>query len=576
VLLHEPHTGRWLLFREPLLVLAAAAAHSVRSVLREAEKAAQEGYYAAGFISYEAAPAFDPALRVKATPRATLPLAWFGIFSKGEEVHWAALPDEECATVALTTDINEEGHHCAVQKIRELIHRGDTYQVNFSSRAHLQLAGTPWQLFQQLISAQGAHYGAFINTKEWSICCASPELFFRREGEQITCRPMKGTAPRGLWHEADLEEKRKLVSSEKQLAENLMIVDMVRNDLGRIAIPGSVQVERLFEAERYRTLWQLTSTVSARSKANVVEIFDALFPAASITGAPKVRTMEIISDLEQSPRGIYTGAIGLLGRDNFAQFNVAIRTAFVNKQKGSTDYGVGSGIVWDSRPELEFEECRLKTRILTERQRSFDLVETLLWEPGSGYYLLEKHLTRIKASAEYFDFSFCEEALRASLSRFDSSMVAPVTAVRITLSADGKIGLKIRSVEAQERVLRATLALSPIQPDNPLLYHKTSDRSVYEECRKACPGQDEVLLWNEQRELTEATIANVAVEIDGQLLTPAIHCGLLPGVYRSLLLEEGVLKEAVITLEQLREATRVFLLNSVRRMWEIQVHWTKA
>ncbi len=286
-------------------------------------------------------------------------------------------------------------YEAGIQKVRELIRKGDTYQVNYTYRLRAGFAGDPWALFAGMVQAQGAHYSAFIHAGDWVICCASPELFFRRQGADLLCRPMKGTSPRGLWSADDAAQAEALRTSVKNQAENVMIVDMVRNDLGRVARLGSVGVRSLFDVEKYPTLWQMTSTVKCETSASVPEIFGALFPAASITGAPKVRTMAIISELEDSPRRIYTGSIGFIAPGGFAQFNVAIRTVLIDRHAQAAEYGVGGGIVWDSVPETEFEECQTKSRILTTPRPQFALLETMRWTPKEGFYLLDLHLRRL-------------------------------------------------------------------------------------------------------------------------------------------------------------------------------------
>ena len=289
-------------------------------------------------------------------------------------------------------------------------------------RMHASIERDPFYLFLQLTDAQQSSYGAYLNTGRYAICSASPELFFELDGDRLRSRPMKGTASRGQTLAADRIQAERLHHSVKNRAENVMIVDMVRNDMARVAEIGSVRVLRLFEIERYPTVLQMTSTVECRTRASLPEIFTALFPCASVTGAPKIRTMQIIRDLEPGPRGVYTGAIGFVAPGRRARFNVAIRTVVVDTVAGEAEYGTGSGIVWESDSAEEYQECRLKARILTVMPRAFDLLESLLWTPESGCFLLERHLDRLRDSAEYFDFPFDERKIRTQLGEFAEAL----------------------------------------------------------------------------------------------------------------------------------------------------------
>jgi para-aminobenzoate synthetase/4-amino-4-deoxychorismate lyase len=404
------------------------------------------------------------------------------------------------------------------------------------------------------------------------ICSASPELFFRLDGTRIECRPMKGTAARGRTQAEDLAQARALHASEKERAENVMIVDMVRHDLGRVAQVGTVNVTRLFEVEKYPTIWQMTSTIEAKTEAGLGEIFRALFPAASVTGAPKVRTMEIIAGLEPLPRRLYTGTIGFFAPGRRAQFNVAIRTVLANRRTGCVEYGVGSGITWDSDPEAEWQECRSKARILAPRVPPFSLLETMRWTLEEGYYLLETHLERLQDSALYFGFRLDLAALRLELERLAARLGRKRRRIRLLVTKEGRITLEAKALpKAVVKPQRIALARAPVDSSDPFLYHKTTNRAVYEAARAACPGFDDVLLFNEQGEITESTIANVAVDIAGKLYTPPVFFGLLPGTLRAHLLQQGDLLERPITLEELLRSPRILLLNSLRGMYPVEV-----
>jgi para-aminobenzoate synthetase/4-amino-4-deoxychorismate lyase len=572
VLVRDAATGRWLQFSHPREIVTAFTVADIVPGLERVENAvARGGLYAAGFISYEAAPAFDPALTVKDS--GGFPLLWFGLYDSAEQVDPPApapVPDPGKADWQPSVGFAE--FEAILKRIKALIRSGDTYQVNYTYRLSASLAAEPWDLFLQLVAAQEAPYGAFVDTGEWVIGCASPELFFRLDGDHIICRPMKGTAARGLTQAQDRAQAETLRASEKEQAENVIIVDMVRHDLGRVAETGSVKVPRLFEVEKYPTLWQMTSTIEARTSATLSNVFRALFPPASITGAPKVRTMQIIAQLETSPRRVYTGTIGFIAPGRRAQFNVAIRTLLWNRQTRQAEYGVGSGITWGSQPEAEWQECRVKTRILDARVPAFSLLESMLWTPEDGYALLDRHLERLAQSAVYFGFAVDLPAVRLELERLVARLARTHQKVRLLVSKEGRITLEAEALPAADPApQRVAVAPGPADSSDPFRYHKTTNRGLYEAARAACPGYDDVLLLNERGEVTESTIANVAVEIEGKLCTPPVECGLLPGTLRADLLERGTLIERCITVEAVLRSPSVFLLNSVRGMYQVQV-----
>jgi para-aminobenzoate synthetase/4-amino-4-deoxychorismate lyase len=565
VVLRDEAAGRWLRFRQPVATVAAGRVEDVRPRLREvAEAVERRRLHAAGWVAYEAAPAFDAALAVR--PAGPLPLLWFGLFDAPEPIELP--PASAPAPAGWQPDVAPAAYARAFAEIKRRIRAGDTYQVNYSYRLRRD-AGTadPWETFLALVHAQRAPFGAYVAAGPWRLCSASPELFFRLDGTRLETRPMKGTAARGLSSAADRAQLAALLASEKERAENLMILDMARNDLGRVARPGTVQALRLCEPEKYPTVWQLTSAVAAETDASVAEIFTALFPPASIVGAPKARTMEIIAGLETSPRQAYTGAIGFLAPGRRAQFNVAIRTLLADVRSGRAEYGVGGGVVWDSDLDAEQAECRAKARILSAPARPpFDLLETLLWTPADGIRLLDLHLARLRESADYFDFPCDLARVRAALADLVRTFPAAPQRLRLRLAADGTPTLQAAPLAplASDPFFRVALARRPVDRNDVFLYHKTTHRRVYEAAKADFPGHDDVILWNEAGEVTESTIANLAAEIDGALCTPPVACGLLPGVARAELLARGVLRERRLSLDDLRGAPRLFLLNSVR------------
>ena len=576
VILRDAGSGKWLRFtRRHQLVTAHTLADVAQGLRRVEEVVVEDGLYAAGFVSYEAAPAFDGSLVANGDEH--FPLLWFGLYEGVEEIE---LPTKgrgahigaHIGELAWQASVGQEEFHREMARIKALIRRGDTYQVNYTYRLSTQLSANPWNFFLRLVAAQDPPYGAFLDTGEWAICSASPELFFRLDGARIQCRPMKGTAARGRTQAEDLAQAQALRASEKERAENVMIVDMVRHDLGRVAQTGSVKVDRLFEVERYPTIWQMTSAIEARTEAGLSDIFRALFPASSVTGAPKVRTMQIIAGLERLPRRLYTGAIGFFAPGRRAQFSVAIRTLLVNRRSCCAEYGVGSGITWDSDPAAEWQECRAKARILAPRAAAFSLLETMRWTPEEGYYLLDRHLERLKDSALYFGFRLDLSALHLELEQLAVGLERKPRRIRLLVSKEGRITLEAKALpKSAFKLQRIALARAPVDSSDPILYHKTTNRAVYEAARAACPGFDDVLLFNEKGEVTESTIANIAVDIAGKLSTPPVSCGLLPGTLRAHLLQQGELVERRITVAELPQCPRIFLFNSVRGMYRVEV-----
>ncbi len=381
----------WLHFINPRQIISAVSIDDVHEALQEIERLINaNNWHAAGFVSYEAAPAFDSALHVLNADE--FPLLWFGLYPEPRAYQTSEVLRDIGNPVELKwqAGITRESYNTAIEKVKEAIAEGRTYQVNYTMRLNSEFSGGEWDFFSNLAQTQNK-YAAYIDTGRYVICSASPELFFKLDGNKIYSHPMKGTAKRGRTTLEDKQQAEWLHNSIKNRAENVMIVDMIRNDLGRIAEIGSVQVPELFAIEKYPTLFQMTSTVQAKTNASLDEIFSALFPCASITGAPKVSTMNIIAELETTPRKIYTGSIGYISPNRKAQFSVAIRTALIDRENKTAEYGVGGGIVWDSTSADEYSEALLKARVLTERPRTFDLIETLLWTPEEGYFLREKH-----------------------------------------------------------------------------------------------------------------------------------------------------------------------------------------
>ena len=532
-------------FDAPASEIMATRLDEVIPVLEFAERESEAGAWVAVMLSYEAAPAFDPVLAVHQA--SDFPLAWAAAFTE------ASVISTQGATInsnSWAARVSRDEYDAAVTRIRDLIAAGDTYQVNYSFPLTSIFKGDTYAWFRSLCLAQGAQYSAYLDLGRFKVLCLSPELFFERRGDQVSTRPMKGTIHRGRWPAEDRELADWLRQSAKDRAENVMIVDLLRNDLGKVSVPGSVRVSSLFDIERFETVWQMTSTVEStlRDYTSLVDLMSALFPCGSITGAPKIRTMEIIRELERFPRGPYTGTIGLLEPGGDCIFNVAIRTVVVDTESNEATFGVGGGVTIDSTAEREYEECLVKSRFLHTSPVEFQLFESMLLEDGE-YFLLARHLERLRNSAEYFGFVFPEEEIQSELAR-----VSGTFKVRLVLWKDGQIETRISRIEKADLVKHIGLASSPIDSSDRFLYHKTTLRDYYSE---------DVIFWNERGEVTESRIANLVVPIDGQLYTPPISSGLLPGTFREQLLAEGKIKERVITIDEL--PNEFYLINSVRK-----------
>jgi len=564
--------GKWLCFRNPLEVFHAANPKEIVSILGHIEKEVEEKkIYAAGFLAYEAGAAFDSAFSFR--PGGDFPLLWFGLFKEAEQCAAPVGGRASSWSPVWQNSVTKEEYTRAIQSIKSYIVQGATYQVNYTYRLRAPFAGDALSYFLQIAGASNVPYAAFVDSGRYAICSFSPELFFNLKGDRITSKPMKGTMPRGLLFEDDYANSQQLYSSEKNRAENIMIVDMVRNDFGRIAVPGTVVVSSLYDVEKFDTVWQMTSTVQAKTSVPLAQIFQALFPPASITGAPKVRTTQIIAELEKSPRRIYTGSIGFMAPGRRAQFNVAIRTLLVDKVCHEAEYGVGGGIVWDSVDTAEYDECAVKAKIVIFPTVDFELLETVLWTPVENYFLLDLHLVRMKSSAAYFSFPLEEESLRKKLSSLASELPPVPHRVRLLLNREGKIICEAKPYgEIPDNTeLFVCLAKHSVASGDVFLYHKTTNRLVYDNAKALRPGYDEVILWNEKGEVTEFCTGNIVVEMEGEMLTPPVNCGLLPGTFRQWLLKKGFVKERVITLEMLGLCEKVHLCNSVKKMQEVRV-----
>ena len=590
------------LFLSPERTVIATDASSLDWLLREIESSVERGQFAAGYFCYECGGCFEP----KAVMRSAAlhqPLAWFGIYSccylfdhqsgtfSGDAPPelanlQAVIPTGPAPAIEVRLSLSADEYSERIAAIHELIRAGDVYQLNFTFPLLFKSEGNAADLYATLRSRQPVDYGAFLHCdSDHRILSFSPELFFRLEqceaGRRIVTRPMKGTAPRGRFTAEDRSVAEWLRHDVKNRSENVMIVDLLRNDLGRLCDFGSVRVDELFAVERYPSLWQMTSTISGNLRPGVSfrDIFRSLFPSGSVTGAPKVRAMQLLAQLEEEPRGGYTGAIGYFSSEQTV-FNVAIRTIELNGTEGRM--GVGSGVVIDSVAADEFRECALKAQFLTQSIEPFSLLETMLWD--GEYRLLDLHLDRLEDSADYFGFACDRGVVEAALARASErfSSESP-RRVRLTLAPDGTIqiehhALMVNEVQSSAQ-LRVCIAAQRTDATDRFLFHKTTNRAVYTEAFRAAQdaGFADVLFLNRGEQVTEGAISNIFMERNGRWATPPIECGLLAGVYRRHLLEtRPEIEQRILHLEDLKAADGVYVSNAVRGLRRVVIDWNYA
>jgi para-aminobenzoate synthetase/4-amino-4-deoxychorismate lyase len=494
------------------------------------------------------------------------PLAWMAVFDAPLATTAGSHGNRTFLISEFEPQISAAQYREAIHSIRDRIERGETYQVNFTFPLKGCVNGDSFGCFRSIGESQGAAYSAYLDIGTHQVLSFSPELFVERRGDRLTTRPMKGTLARGRWAEEDSHRAEQLRLSAKDRAENVMIVDMLRSDLGKIAETGSVEVPDLFSVEALGRVLQMTSTVTAVQKpdTSIVDILRALFPCGSVTGAPKPRTMAIIKELEPAPRGIYTGAVGLLYPNGDVVFNVAIRTLVIDPRDRIATFCVGGGITWDSTPDGEYEECRLKANFLTHPWPNFELLETMALKDGE-YTLLERHLARARDSARYFGFRWKEKDVEKVLT--DASKAHPFEhrRVRLIIARSGAARVELHPLNSmRQEPLLVKFATCPVDDRDPLIFHKITARSRYDAELTRCRPCDDVIFWNSRGEVTESTIANVVVFSEGKHWTPPREAGLLAGTLREELIANGELFERTITRQELASIDSFSLINSVR------------
>ena len=567
-----------LLFTEPRDIVSAETPDEVGPAIERIEAAVANGLHAAGFFSYELGYVMEAKIAGLMPEKRGMPLLWFGLYEAPRQMtgpgvlEWlnetTRSSSHEFSDVELAW--TRKDYEARFNKALELIRAGDIYQINLTFKARFKLLGSPLTFYRDLRAKQPVAYGSLVDTGYATVLSASPELFIAQEGRAIHTRPMKGTAARRGAIDADALQRRQLASDAKQRAENLMIVDLMRNDLGRIAEIGSVRVDDLFTVETFKTLHQMTSGLTATLRANMglKELLAGIYPPGSITGAPKIRAMELIADLETEARGVYCGAIGHISPEARAQFNVAIRSPVIMRG-GEGEMGIGSGIVYDSQGGSEYEECLLKMKFLTDPPKPFELIETMLHEPAKGLWLEERHFERLRSSAAYFAFQFDEQRIREAITGTLDQRQDQRLRVRLTIAEDGTpcVGVTELKAGSTTAVMRYVVSPTRLNSANPFLYHKTTRREVYDsEWRKYHEevGADEVIYLHQDGALAEGSRTTIFVEKDGVLVTPPSEVGLLPGTLRAELLASGQAIEGRLCLEDMERAKSCYLGNSVR------------
>jgi para-aminobenzoate synthetase/4-amino-4-deoxychorismate lyase len=553
------------LYQAPVAIIEARAIVEVKPALDRLRAARHRGLHAAGFIAYEAAAAFEPA--VGALPPGGSPLVWFGLFERYEEIAPDnvpdLLPDPESAWAGTPQpDVDRGAYADRFDQVRALIEAGDIYQANLSYRARVPVAGDPLAIYAKLRASAQAGYGAVVSTGIDWLLSLSPELFFALDGVRLTAKPMKGTARRGKTPEEDRKLAAELGADPKQRAENLMIVDLLRNDLSRVAAPASVAVPELFAIETYPTIHTMTSTVTATlaPDQDAIDVLAALFPCGSITGAPKIRAIEALAEIEatSAPRGAYTGAIGRLDATGGAMFNVAIRTLAIAGDDDHATLGAGGGIVADSREAEEWDEALAKMAFVTAGARMIDLIETMAFDPIEGIPLLERHLSRMKTSASLLGFAFDRHAARNELQAATFRLREPKR-IRLMLAKSGALAIEVAPLPVRsDDPIAVDIVPIPVARADFRLRHKTSDRAFHDQAR----GDAFEILFERDGQLTEGSFTSLFVERDGMLLTPPLGLGLLPGVLRSELIDTGRAVEAVLTRADLADG---FLIGNALR-----------
>lgn len=553
-------------FTQPIKELKTRDLDQVQDLLAQVEAYQEAGYYVVGYVSYEASPAFEEKLQVHRAPLLSEYLLYFTVHDQVETSPIPLTYEDIDLPDKWQTQTSAQEYEQAIATIHHHIRQGDTYQVNYTIQLDHDLPKDSFAIYNRLVVEQGASYNAYVEHDDMAILSISPELFFKQEGRILTTRPMKGTTSRGFTHQTDLEQASWLAQDPKNRAENMMIVDLLRNDMNRISEIGSEKVIKLCDVEQYSTVWQMTSTIQSqlRPEINLVETFKALFPCGSITGAPKISTMEIIKKVEKAPRGVYCGTVGICLPNGSAIFNVAIRT--IQKQGTKAIYGVGGGITWDSTWESEYRETQQKSAVLYRKQPVFDLITTGKISLGKLTFI-DQHLERLQISSRYFAYPFDKEKLLSQILEIcQNSDPSKDYRLRIAISKDGTCQLDRQELqELPETFCQAKLRLQDADLNSPFRHFKTS-------CRPHLNiEKQEQIYYNRDGYLLETSIGNIVLKLDGKLYTPPLELGILDGIYRNYLLKNHSATEKSLTLEDLKQAEAVYACNAVRGLYQLNL-----
>ena len=560
-------------FEQPARWIEIRMLEQIPEAFAAIEQAVADGFWVAGYLGYECGYHWEPVAAPHFEVLDGLPLGAFGVYRAPVYPVPCVADENSCGLSDVALSLSPEQFTEQFNRIQRWIAEGDTYQVNLTSRVEAAYSHSAEVLFAHMMQRQPVDFGAMLNVNDRVILSASPELFFQYRGRELRVRPMKGTSRRGLDAAEDDRLAAALASDEKNRAENVMIVDLLRSDIGRIAETGSVRVEDLFKVERHPSLLQMTSTIVGELRADMsfYELFRALFPCGSIVGAPKVRTMQIIRELEGRDRGVYTGAIGYIRPGRDAVFSVGIRTAVL--EQGRLSMGVGAGVTAGSDADAEFEECLLKAEFLLDR--SFELIESLRWEAG-GCALLDLHLQRLERSARYFGFAFDRESTQRAIAVYASQLAGDgVWKLRLVMNAAGASSVSAtRITEEASAVLQARLWPEPMRSSDPWLQHKTTRRSLYDKALRIAQeaGCVDAVFLNEYGMVTEGAIHSILVCHGSVWRTPPLSAGILPGVYREhLLAMRPEILEQDIHVDELWSADQIYLMNAVRGLRRVEL-----
>lgn len=552
----------FLLFTNLVREIVCFERSKIKSKLLLLNNYIEKGYYIAGFICYETGGVFNEII----LKNKNLPYFYFGIYKKPEyiKIKFDETNKEKFAIYNINDNINFDEYKKSVKKINFLLKNGEVYQINYCFKKKFRFAGDGFALFLELMKKQMTEYSAFICFDDYNILSLSPELFLNIKKNKLTMKPMKGTIIKGN------DNNIKNIRDEKNLAENIMIVDLIRNDMGKICKPNSIKVPKKFTIEKYKTLYQMTSTITGKIKDKVKfsEIITALFPSGSVTGAPKRRAIQIINLLEKECRGIYTGTIGFFHKEN-AMFNICIRTPVINVKTGQGEMGIGSGIVYDSKIAKEYKECQGKANFFVSLVEDFKLFESILYNKKSGFFLFSQHIARLEDGCKKFGFKYNIRKIKKELIKCVQKIKSDYNfKIRIFINSKGEIKTDFFKISDEKKEVRLTISREKVNSKNVFLYYKTSKREIYERNMKKAKqnGYDEIVFLNERDELTECATSNIFIEKNGIFYTPPVKCGLLNGTYRQYLLNSNpkLYRERILYKKDLTDASDVFICNSVR------------